>query len=142
MLSSQEAFKLGFLSQCVEDGFSIEEMRSQVKAASDALKRAEKDAAFSKVAGAFGEVVDDVGDVAKRVANLGMTSLLLAPPALGAAAGYTHSRLSDVDDEDVEDVKKRELIDEYRRQADKLKQSARLRNFRESRKTRSGGLYL
>ena len=141
MLSSQEAFKLGFLSQCVEDGFSIEEMRSQVKAASDALKQAEKDAAFSKVA-LFGELADDAGDVAKNVANLGLTSLLLAPPALGAAAGYTHSRLSDVDDEDVEDVKKRELIDEYRRQAEKLRQTARLRTFRESRKKRSGGLYL
>ena len=141
MLSSQEAFKLGFLSQCVEGGFSIEEMRSQVKAASDALKQAEKDAAFGKVA-LFGEIADDAGDVAKNVANLGLTSLLLAPPALGAAAGYTHSRLSDVDDEDVEDVKRRELIDEYRRQAEKLRQSARLRTFRESRKKRSGGLYL
>ena len=127
----------------MENGFSIEEMRSQVKAASDTLKQAEKSAAFNKAAlFGFGELADDAGDVAKNVANLGITSLLLAPPALGAAAGYTHSKLSDVDDEDVEDVKKRELIDEYRRQAEKIKQSARLRTFRESRKKRSGGLYL
>ena len=38
MLSKQAAFKLGFITQCVEKGLSISEMREQVKAAGPNLK--------------------------------------------------------------------------------------------------------
>jgi hypothetical protein len=144
MLSSQEAFKLGFLSNCVEKGLSIEQMRAEVKQASDQMDSMVKQADWGS--GYFAPlaqpIVDDAGDVVKNMSNIAMASLLLAPPAIGAAGGILHSRLSDIDEEDVEDVKKRELVDEYQRQAKRLRQSAKTRNYRESKKKRSGGLYL
>ena len=143
MLSSQEAFKLGFLSNCVEKGLSIEQMRAEVKQASDQLDFMVKQADPSSIIAApIAPIVDDAGDVVKTTANLALASLLLAPPALGAAGGILHSNLSDIDEEDVEDVKKRELVDEYQRQAKRLRQTAKTRNYRESHKKRSGGLYL
>jgi|TARA_R110002051_G_scaffold213338_2_gene278291 hypothetical protein len=145
MLSSQEAFKLGFLSNCVEKGLSIEQMRAEVKQASDQLDSMVKQA-IPDLSGYFapiaGPIVDDAGDVVKSMSNIAMAGLLLGPPAVGAAGGVLHSRLSDIDEEDVDDVKKRELVDEYQRQAKRLRQSAKTRNFREAQKKRSGGLYL
>tara|TARA_R110002020_G_scaffold16515_14_gene58301 strand:- start:336 stop:764 length:429 start_codon:yes stop_codon:yes gene_type:complete len=142
MLSSQEAFKLGFLSNCVEKGLSIEQMRSEVKKASDQLTDVEKNAWEFPFAPERAAIVDDIGDILKDVGRLGIGGLVLGPPAAGAAAGILHSRMSDVDDEDVDDIKKREVADEYRRQAERLRQSARMRDYRESQKKRSGGLYL
>jgi enoyl-CoA hydratase/carnithine racemase len=138
MLSPQEAFKLGFLSNCVEKGLSIEQMREEVKKASDQLADVEKKAFLGPERAALW---DDLGDLLKDVGRIGMGGLILGPPAVGATAGILHSRLSDVDDEDVEDVKKREVADEYRRQAQRLRQTARMRDHRASKK-RSGGLYL
>lgn len=138
MLSPQEAFKLGFLSNCVEKGLSIEQMREEVKKASDQLVDVEKRAFLEPERAALW---DDLGDLLKDVGRIGMGGLILGPPAIGAAGGILHSRLSDVDDEDVEDVKKREVADEYRRQAQRLRQTARMRDQRTFKK-RSGGLYL
>ena len=143
MLSSQEAFKLGFLSNCVEKGLSIEQMRAEVKKASDELSSIEKKALVDGfLAPERGAFWDDFGDLLKDVGRIGMGGLILGPPAVGAGAGILHSRLSDVDEEEVEDIKKRELVDEYHRQAERLKQTARTRKYRESHKKRSGGLYL
>ena len=143
MLSSQEAFKFVFISNCVEKGLSIEQMRAEVKQASDQMDSMVKQADLSGFFAPLAQpIVDDAGDIVKNMSNLAMASLLLAPPAIGAAGGILHSNLSDIDEEDVEDVKKRELVDEYQRQAKRLRQSAKTRNYRDSQKKRSGGLYL
>ena len=132
MLSKQAAFKLGFLTQCVEKGLSISEMRERVKAAGDSLAQFEKqgDSVMAELMSALG-----------TGGKYALTAGLLAPPAVGAMGGYFHSKLSDVDEEDVGDVKKEELIDEYRRQAQRLRQTKELRQYRDLAK-RSGGLYL
>jgi hypothetical protein len=135
MLSKQEAFKFGFITNCVEEGLSIEDMRARVKKASDCLD------ALEKQGGGFSEIVDDAGDLFKTVARTAGGALLFAPPALGAAAGYIHSKATDVDDDDVEDIKSQELIDEYERQAERLRQTKRLREL-EARSSRPRGLYL
>ena len=113
MLSSQEAFKLGFLSNCVEKGLSIEQMRAEVKKASDELSSIEKkafvDGFLAPERGAFW---DDFGDLLKDVGRIGMGGLILGPPAVGAGAGILHSRLSDVDEEEVEDRAERDPASE------------------------------
>mgnify|MGYP003626125732 CR=1 FL=1 len=142
MLSPQEAFKLGFLSKCVEQGLTVSQMRAEVKKASDELDLIEKEAVFDWFQPERREVWDTIGNLAETAGTGVLGALALGPPAAGAAAGILHSQLSDVDEEDVEDVKKRELVDEYLRQAEKLRQSARMREHRDSRKKRPGGLYL
>lgn len=135
MLSKQAAFKLGFITQCVEKGLSISEMREQVKAAGDSLAQFEKQGIAGEKT--LGTLLSALGTGGKYAVTAG----LLAPPAVGALGGYFHSKLSDVDEEDVGDVKKEELIDEYRRQAQRLRQTKELRQYRDLSK-RSGGLYL
>jgi hypothetical protein len=50
---------------------------------------------------------------------------LAGPAVLGGAAGYGMSRLTDIDDTDVDEIKKREIIDEYYRQIELLKSKRR-----------------
>jgi len=95
--------------------------------------------------GAVKDLVKGIAGLAKPVVqkglDLGTSAALFGPLALGGLAGYGVSKATDVDEEDVEDIKKQELIDEYKRQADRLRQSKALREYREHRKV-SGGVYL
>ena len=144
MLSEQEAFKLGVLAEFADKGLSVDQMRERVKRASDALDAVaatpdeetsdDESSPMDKVA--WDQLLKMLGSGSK--ATLGM--LALAPPALGAAAGVAHSRLTDVDEDDVNTVKRRELIDEYRRQAARLRQTKDLQAL--TAKRPSGGLYL
>jgi len=139
MLSELESFKAGFLTRCVEEDTSTEEALSRIKTASDQLDALEKQAgiidSLSKLVGGV------VSPAVEKIINYGSAAAIFGPPILGGAAGYGVSRLTDVDEEDVDDIKKQELIDEYKRQADKLRQSKALRMYRNSRKSR-GGVYL
>ena len=137
MRSAQEAFKLGFLSNCVERGLSIEEMRSRVKTAMDSLD------SFEKRGIAGEQTISKLLEILGASSKYALGALAFAPPAIGAAGGSMTSKLTDVDDDDIGDVKKEELIDEYRRQARKLRQTKQLRTFRDqSRGNFGGGLYL
>ena len=143
MLSKLEAFKLGVLSEFASHGLSVEDMRERVKRASDALdavaavptdEQVEEQSSMDKES--WAKLMDMLR--AGRVTTLG--TLALAPPALGAAAGVAHSKLTDVDEDDVDTIKRKELIDEYRRQAARLRQTKELQQF--TAKKPSGGLYL
>ena len=131
MLSKLESFKVGFLNRCVEDGLSTEEALSRVKEASDCLDSLEKQAGW------FTDLVSGGTDVAKYLGSKALVAGLVAPPVLGGLAGYSHSKLTDVDDDDVDDIKKQELIDEYRRQSEKLRHSQALMAYKDRRKKRS-----
>ncbi len=135
MLSGKESFKVGFLSRCIEEGVSNEEALQRIKAASDSLDVAEKQAGVYDVlrdAGGFASGL--LSPVVEQAAGVAKNSLLFGPPLLGAGAGYLHSKLTDVDEEDTEDIQKEELIDEYRRQADRLRQSQALRAYKQNKK--------
>ena len=144
MLSEQEAFKLGVLEEFADKGLSVDQMRERVKRASDALDAVaaipdeetsdDESSPMDKVA--WDKLLDMLGSGSKTV----LMTAALAPPAIGAAAGVAHSKLTDVDEDDVDTVKRKELIDEYRRQAARLRQTKELQTL--TAKRPSGGLYL
>ena len=143
MRSKLEAFKLGVLSEFASHGLSVEDMRERVKRASDALdavaavptdEQVEEQSSMDK------ESWDKLMDMLRAGSVTTLGTLALAPPALGAAAGVAHSKLTDVDEDDVDTIKRKELIDEYRRQAARLRQTKELQQF--TAKKPSGGLYL
>ena len=131
MLSELESFKVGFINRCVEDGLSTEEALFRVKSASDQLDAVEKQA------GTFGDIVGGGADLAQYIGNKALLAGLVVPPVLGGLAGYSHAKLTDVDDDDVDDFKKQELIDEFKRQSEKLRHSQALRAYKDRRKKRS-----
>lgn len=124
------AFKVGFLRKCAELGLTRTETLAAVKLARAQLATA---AANAQVKEALTELVsrpleaayDVGGHLLKSLGNLGLATAIAGPPVLGAGLGYGLSRATDISDEDVDAVKKRELIDEYLRQAQRLRRRTR-----------------
>lgn len=134
-LTAHEAFKCGFLSRCIEDGLAPEEIARSVKVACDLL---EKEAVV-------GSLLSSVAELGKgavgAAAHYGIPAAIVAPPLLGAAGAYGLAKMTDIDDRDVEDVKNREVIDEYARQTDKLKRLKAVKDYMKS-KQRTGRIFM
>lgn len=137
MLTPREAFKAGFLLKCAELGLSGNEAEALVKSAHVAVKQ-----------GFLGSLLSGAKDVGSAAAGLGtglasgianwgivpaLAAGIVAPPAIGAGVGYGLGRLTDIDDEDVDSIKQQELIDEYLRNAERLRH--RNRRYRSLRTT-------
>lgn len=128
-LTAQEAFKVGFLGRCVEAGLSPTQTVEAVKRAADLM---EKRAFFGeKLLGtALGKTVDVGKGVASGLLGYGLPLAAIAPPVVGGLAGYGLAKATDIDDTDVQEIKDRELADELRRQAARLRRQKAVRDFR------------
>ena len=143
MLSAREAFKVGFLSRCVEEGLSLEEAQQRVKMALDkqaGLADIGK-AAIGLPGAAIGAASNVVSSVAKPLLSYGIPFALAAPPIAGGLAGYSLAKITDTDDQDPDEIKKQELVDEYRRQTARLNRERQMREYRDKRK-QTGRVFL
>lgn len=118
MLTPREAFKVGFLARCAEEGLSPAQIQDRVKLARDK----------------FAGVLDSLGHAAGSVFSTGAPLALIAPPALGAIAGYGLSRATDIDDTDVDEIKNNELLDTYANETAKLRRQKAVRDFKSQAK--------
>ncbi len=135
MLSVQDAFKVGFLSRCIADGVPTERIVPLIKEAQE--KVAGLADLLGKGVGLGGKAL---GATAGAVAGWGLPIAALAPPVLGAAAGYGLARATDLDDTDVDDIKDTELLDEYHRQTEQLKRESAMRRYARQRQ-RTGRMF-
>ncbi len=124
-LTPKQAFKLAFLNACLDQGLTLAEVKSLVKAAAAKQAAGVLETLLRPVNMAM-DGISNLGSTAKLVGGIG---LLAAPPAIGAGLGYGAAKLTDWDDMDAEEAKKRELIDTYRRFSNQaqLARAARLR---------------
>lgn len=108
MLDERQQFKAAFIMRCIENGYTTpEEIVGKVKEARE------------KVA-----IVPGLGRAASTVAGLGTLGIggaLLAPPALGWLAGNQIGQTKNLNDIDADEVKRQELIDELRKQTERLR---------------------
>lgn len=125
-MTEKEAFKVGVLSSCIERGIPLSALESRL----DSIL--EKSAFLNSLIYGAGKISDAAQNAASGLASYGLgvgaPLALAAPPALGGLAGYTLANATDVDDTDVAEIKQRELVDEYRRQTDKLLRERKLRD--------------
>ena len=143
-MQTKEAFKLGFLTRCVEEGLSPEQTHALAKMAAEQLEKQAFTEWLSRqitspvknVADAYDSVIDAASSTVPLVAGT-----LAIPPALGGLAAYLHNRATDVDATDIGQVKQKELADTYRRMADQLNRQKQLRDYKQERK-RTGRVYL
>jgi len=137
----QEAFKLGFLARCVEEGLSPEQTHNLAKQAADCFSKQAFIDFFRNPLKATTDTAKSTIDLVKSTVPLAMMGLA-APPAIGGLAAYLSNKATDVDDDAaVEDVKKQELIDTYRRMSQQLNRQQQLRQYKKDRK-RTGRVYL
>lgn len=123
MTTSRRAFKIEFLQKCAESGCTPEEALRIAQTAIIQLEKKSFD--FEKLLGyAAWPVTAGLGaaaDIIKPIGSAGLAAALLGPPALGLAGGYGLAKLTDADDTDVEALRKKRLIEEYRLQAQRLR---------------------
>jgi hypothetical protein len=100
-VTSREAFKAAFYLRCADAGLSPEEADGLVKGAG-------------------------VAEMLGNATALALTGGLLIPPALGAGAGWLAAKARDVP-YDADDLRKQELIDEFRRLAAQARRKAELK---------------
>lgn len=137
-MTNKEAFLLGFLAKCAEEGLTPEEVEQRamhkVAMMKVAILGAAMNAATSAVKGVAGTGKDIVGaglstakDVAGGVANVALPLLVAGPPIAGAGVGYAMSQLED-DNFEVDDAKKDEELAEWNNAIQQLRTLRRLQS--------------
>jgi len=98
-MNSKEAFKIGFLHKCAEDGLTPDETLERVRHATLLVKSA-----------GWG------------MPTMAALTLLGATPFLvGTTGGYALQQMRENTGLDAKDMKKREVIAEYRRAVDRMR---------------------
>lgn len=121
MLSERDAFKVGFLARCVEEGLTLQQAHSRVKEARDKL---------AGLTDLPGKALELAKPVVGAIAGYGLPALLAAPPIVGGVVGLTAAKMNDIDDTDVAEIKQRELTDEYARQTRNVLRNKAVRDYR------------
>lgn len=116
-MDDRQHFKAAFIARCIDAGFTTpEQITALVKSAM------EKQAI---------PVISQALDLGKSLISTGASwavpLALAGPPLAGAAAGHLAAKATDVDDFDVDEAKRQEVIDEYRRQTARLKREGLVR---------------
>lgn len=121
MLTRKQAFVTAFLGQCADAGLDMNETATAVKEAADKL--AALNTLWEKP---YNTMWDLAGGLGRIGTSVGTAGLIAAPLALGAAGGYGAAQLTNLNDEDVDETKIKELIDEHKRLAQRARMSAAL----------------
>jgi hypothetical protein len=124
-LTDEQAFKVGFLKKCAEDGLTIDETKQRVKLAIHVLQKAkEKQAIFG---------LETAQELAGKGLGLATTTapllLLGGPMAAGGLAGYAAAKGLHGNKDVVEEAKGDEIVGEYERLADEARRRARLKQL-------------
>jgi hypothetical protein len=112
-----QQFKAAFLHACVQDGLNVDQIHDLVRFGLNGL---EKDAGF--LGDAFG-IAKDVGSVAAPIAAGAFVGI---PALAGAVGGTTLAGLTNLGDEDPEEIKIKEKVQAYRRASEQLELQKRL----------------
>jgi hypothetical protein len=119
-MNSHEAFKIGFLCRCADEGLTPEQTAVRIKQAATLPKQA----GFNPLT--WGKPVGSGIDWLWQRAKVPMVA---GPPALGVLGGYALSKAK-ADTFDVDEAKRDEELTEYQRAIDQLARSQRLNAVR------------
>lgn len=151
-MNKQEAFKIGFLSRCIEEGCDTAEINRRIKVANELLTKqgvvqVAAPAMAAAAAGAGYSGLEGIKHLFSQ-APAATAALAAAPYAIGGIGAYLNHMAQEQFDEmpdggsfAVEEAKNVELADEYRRMTEQLQQQKRIRDYKQQRK-RTGQVFL
>jgi len=123
-MQPREAFRIGFLARCVEEGLSPEDTRRLAKSAASLFTK-EADSPVT---------LRGLVEAAKGVGYPTLAAAAIAPPAIGGLTAYLNNSAQDVDATDIDEIKQRELAQIYRRMSEQLRRKQQLRQTEAQRK--------
>lgn len=133
-MDDRQAFKFAFLSRCVENGLSFDEMTDVAEKAAQAVPAAAALAAGAAAPGLLSRGWDKLMGATGTAAPYAIGGLLAAPPLIGAAGGMGLAKLMNGSEGNVADIQDQEVIDEYRRQAARLRREKSVRDYAAARR--------
>lgn len=116
-LTPREAFKVGFMLRCANEGLDPENTQQRIKEVSTHL---EKQALF-----------EGLGQIGSKLTNVGLGLGIGVPVGLGALGGYMLHRAREAD-VDAEDVRTREMINELKHWTRRAKEKQKSKLLRQS----------
>ena len=122
-MQPREAFKIGFMARCVEERLSSEKTAELMQKAGEN--------------GVLQALMSGAKDITYPLAALA----LAAPPAIGGLAAYFNNKATDTDVTDIEEIKKKELVNSYQRMSAQLNRAKKHRDGKAGRK-RKGQVFL
>lgn len=131
-LTSRQRFKFAFLRACAERGMDLEQT---LHVATQALRSKQAEGETGVVGSAVGAAKDTLLSpltLGGKVISHGWPWALAIPPALGAVGGLALAKATDFNDESPEESKAQELIDEYRRYAERANYNTQLRRLKQT----------
>lgn len=129
---SLEEFKTSFVNRCKEAGLDEAGIDRCIDEAL-AKSAASPTEPWGLITNPLKAVGSAMGTVAGTAAKWGPTAYLGIPAAVGAGGGLLANALQQSDEDSVDDVRKRESIDTYRRLAQEMELRARARRQTPSR---------
>jgi len=131
-VTAKEAFRLGFLARCAEEGLTGEPLNARIKNAAE--KQSWIIPALGLGATAVGGLALARGGVRDLASGAGVMAGLIPAGGLlaGAGLGYGAAKMTEPNITDS-DIKAQELADTYRIYAEKAKANRRARQYRVAR---------
>jgi hypothetical protein len=121
-MTEKEAYKIGFMLRCAEEGLTPVQTELRVKQASTMTKESQEGIGTGFIRGAAATASKGLMATLK---SLGMLTIV-APPIIGATGGYMLANAKN-DTFDIDEAKKDEELAEYYRAMDMLGRSQRNR---------------
>lgn len=142
MLTPRESFKVAFLRRCAEAGYTPDQIESLLEGAEKQADGIADWIPFYDVWAHTAKRVADEGiDIGGMLGKGVLAGTVAAPFAIGGGLGYGAAQLGrGLNDVNAEEVRKRELIDTYRRltqQAEVQRQLKQRQDTERSRPVRS-----
>ena len=116
MLDERQQFKAAFIARCIEHGVT-----EPADIAAAAREGHEKIALLGGLGHAAGSAIDAV----KGLGGVALGGLAIAPPLAGFLAGNALGNAGNLNDIDAEEVRRKEKIEEYRKQIERLRRRRR-----------------
>jgi hypothetical protein len=123
-MTDRQLFKCAFISRCIDHGLTTP---AEIAEHADGLRKQADSPGLGTVLGitGLGKLLGGIGSTGKEVAtgawDIAAPLAIAGPPIVGGAAGWALAKSMDSTDATAEEMKKRELIDEYRRQTGRLR---------------------
>lgn len=132
-LSPREQFKFAFLEKCAEMGFSADEMLVHAEEALQRTKQAQGSTVADYIENAAkGLLGGGLAYGAHRTMGATLPFMAIGIPTVGGALiGRQLAKMQEPSEYDIEAIKHREKLDEYKKQIDRLTREKRIRDYRE-----------
>jgi hypothetical protein len=128
-LTEKQAFKVGFLLRCADEGLTIEETHRRVKTGLEKQATPLLGPVLGSAVSGGTQMIKGLLGMVPGLSQAGLVGLLGLPVAAGAGAGLAAAKMTSRGDDALDEAKRDEVVGEYQRLAEEAKRKARAKRL-------------